>query len=345
MEKKPVQILVCRKCGAKNSAKRKKCRKCGATLKRNILLKIAVGIITFFALLVFICSRLPANDASTSGNDILYSTPSEPANSISPASDSELVPTETPIVTITPTVTAEPTETPSPTPEVTPSPEPTIEPTPDPAPEAVIIQNSDEPMRAIVIADSVRVFRSPDETSPLLDTLNTDTVMVLHSIDGEWVKIENENGEIGFAKLSEIKTISQSDYVNQYAGKEFLRVIVTEDSVNVYELPDETSKFLGAMKKGSIMRIHEIHEGWAKVENEKGAIGYAKVDVLKVLNEKEYTVQVTPTPKPANKSYVWVTENGKSYHSSSKCSNMGDPRKMELSKAKSRGYTRCPKCW
>lgn len=43
---------------------------------------------------------------------------------------------------------------------------------------------------------------------------------------------------------------------------------------------------------------------------------------------------------------VWVpTHSGKKYHSKSTCSNMKDPEKVTLSKAKAEGFTACKKCY
>jgi protein-arginine kinase activator protein McsA len=43
---------------------------------------------------------------------------------------------------------------------------------------------------------------------------------------------------------------------------------------------------------------------------------------------------------------VWVpTHGGKKYHSKSTCSNMKDPEKVTLSKAKAEGFTACKKCY
>lgn len=44
-------------------------------------------------------------------------------------------------------------------------------------------------------------------------------------------------------------------------------------------------------------------------------------------------------------SKVWVTSSGKSYHSSSQCSNMGNPKQITRDEAVSSGRTKCPKCW
>ena len=43
---------------------------------------------------------------------------------------------------------------------------------------------------------------------------------------------------------------------------------------------------------------------------------------------------------------VWIpTHGGKKYHSKSTCSNMKDPEKVTLSKAKQKGFTACKKCY
>ena len=42
---------------------------------------------------------------------------------------------------------------------------------------------------------------------------------------------------------------------------------------------------------------------------------------------------------------VWVAVTFKKYHSKSTCSNMKDPEKVTLSKAKAEGFTACKKCY
>ena len=46
-----------------------------------------------------------------------------------------------------------------------------------------------------------------------------------------------------------------------------------------------------------------------------------------------------------NNSIVWVTANGKRYHSDPSCSNMIDPEEISLSDAEDMGYTPCKKCY
>lgn len=56
-------------------------------------------------------------------------------------------------------------------------------------------------------------------------------------------------------------------------------------------------------------------------------------------------VQTISTSKKTEEM-VWIpTHGGKKYHSKSTCSNMKDPEKVTLSKAKEKGFTACKKCY
>lgn len=69
------------------------------------------------------------------------------------------------------------------------------------------------------------------------------------------------------------------------------------------------------------------------------------------------TKKVTTTKKPTTKKVtaanngsetgemVWIPESGKKYHNNSSCSNMKNPSKVSVSKAKQMGYTPCKKCY
>ena len=56
-------------------------------------------------------------------------------------------------------------------------------------------------------------------------------------------------------------------------------------------------------------------------------------------------VQTISTGKKTEEM-VWIpTHGGKKYHKKSTCSNMKDPEKVTLSKAKEKGFTACKKCY
>lgn len=51
------------------------------------------------------------------------------------------------------------------------------------------------------------------------------------------------------------------------------------------------------------------------------------------------------TISAGKKTEQMATHGGKKYHSKSTCSNMKDPEKVTLSKAKAEGFTACKKCY
>lgn len=48
---------------------------------------------------------------------------------------------------------------------------------------------------------------------------------------------------------------------------------------------------------------------------------------------------------PSYPSWVWISQYGTKYHSTSSCSNMQSPRYVTYTEAIIQGYSRCSKCW
>lgn len=67
--------------------------------------------------------------------------------------------------------------------------------------------------------------------------------------------------------------------------------------------------------------------------------------VIKLKKKKKSKKKAKKKSKSKKTTSVWIPRTGKKYHKSSKCSNMRSPSKVSLSTAKSRGYTKCKKCW
>ncbi len=71
-----------------------------------------------------------------------------------------------------------------------------------------------------------------------------------------------------------------------------------------------------------------------------------------ITTKKPTTKNATTTKKavvdngsPQQGEMVWIPQSGKKYHSDSSCSNMKNPSKVTVSKAKSLGLTACSKCY
>ena len=97
--------------------------------------------------------------------------------------------------------------------------------------------------------------------------------------------------------------------------------------------------------------------------------GYIRSDLLDLVQEQDYITATGKTAEQAiadaaeNKNSgsssksssgsssskssrtVYVTSGGKSYHSSSSCSNMSSPRAVTQDEAMSSGRSKCTKCW
>ena len=72
----------------------------------------------------------------------------------------------------------------------------------------------------------------------------------------------------------------------------------------------------------------------------------AAVQTISAGKKTEQMVWVPTHGGKKTEQMVWVpTHGGKKYHSKSTCSNMKDPEKVTLSKAKAEGFTACKKCY
>lgn len=127
-------------------------------------------------------------------------------------------------------------------------------------------------------------------------------------------------------------------------------------------------------KRRRILRIASSEEQGAQYQNGRKDsemffyLFYPPLDNQKILLIKEYSRLLCPAASAASvqtaackpsaaavqtisagkktEQMVWVpTHGGKKYHSKSTCSNMKDPEKVTLSKAKAEGFTACKKCY
>ncbi len=59
----------------------------------------------------------------------------------------------------------------------------------------------------------------------------------------------------------------------------------------------------------------------------------------------EYITETTiETTTEATVEMVWISSNGKKYHSRSSCSNMENPEKVPINEVEKKGYTPCKRC-
>ena len=115
---------------------------------------------------------------------------------------------------------------------------------------------------------SAKVYKKPSTSSGTLATLskNAEVLVVAVTQDSKWMRIITGSG-YGYVL---------AEYISESQGSEFspATVYVSDNTLKVYQAEDSSSKLLGTMSYGESMTVLDVSDGWAKVRNASGAIGY-----------------------------------------------------------------------
>lgn len=68
------------------------------------------------------------------------------------------------------------------------------------------------------------------------------------------------------------------------AGDRKIKAYVTHNTMKVYQYPNPLSELLGVMSYGEGVRVLAWQDGWIRVQNSKGKIGYCEYGALSVRN-------------------------------------------------------------
>ena len=113
-----------------------------------------------------------------------------------------------------------------------------------------------------------KVYKKPSTSSGVLQSLkrNAKYTAVAMTSDGAWLRLKN-GGSYGYA---------QTKYFSETAGTEETErtVYVSDTTLDVYALPDGAGAKLGAMSFGESLTLLNVDDGWAKVRNAAGSVGY-----------------------------------------------------------------------
>lgn len=183
------------------------------------------------------------------------------------------------------------------------------------------------------------------------------------------VTVKLKNGEIGSASFKiipkETKIKSSSNSNNSIT----IKWTKIKKQITGYQIRYSTKK---NMKSAKSITIKKSTKTKKKIKGLKeGKKYYFQIRTYKTVSGKKYYSDWSETKKCKTSSNnassstkessktnttdsndnsddsgdVWVTENGKKYHSNKSCSRMKNPYKISKSKAESEGYTPCSKCY
>jgi len=117
----------------------------------------------------------------------------------------------------------------------------------------------------------------------------------------------------------------------------------------LYAEADEQSEALWFLEEAGIPVIiletvyDDAWDEWYYVYIDEDQGGYIQAEYIQIITEEEYDSLILPA-ETGGKT-VWIpTVSGIRYHRTSTCSNMINPKKVDISEAKRLGFTPCGKC-
>lgn len=140
--------------------------------------------------------------------------------------------------------------------------------------------NPNELSDRIYLTKKASVYRRPDASSSVMMTAAQGACYTAVAItgDGDWYRLKNGR----YYGYVESEYISYDPVEDDKA--EVTAVYVVSNTLNVYKDAATTTKLLGTMCFGDKMALLATANGWAKVQNSAGAIGYCKLDGLSTAN-------------------------------------------------------------
>lgn len=130
----------------------------------------------------------------------------------------------------------------------------------------------------IYIAENgAKIYRKASTSFGTLKTANANEqyTAVAITVDGLWMRVITAAG-YGYV---------HADYVSDVeVGNTETTVYVSRNTLPVYAEANVSAKILGTMAYGESMLMHEENGVWAKVENNKGEVGYCEVAGLIIEN-------------------------------------------------------------
>lgn len=125
--------------------------------------------------------------------------------------------------------------------------------------------------------NGAQIYKKPDKSLGTLASakLNQTLTAVAITGDGLWMRVITTNG-YGYIHTDDVSDVPV-DVGDQ-------TVYVSRNTLVVYQSATAASKALGTMAYGESMTLHEENGTWAKVENDKGEIGFCEVAGLTIEN-------------------------------------------------------------
>ena len=141
-------------------------------------------------------------------------------------------------------------------------------------------------VRVYVSSASAKVYKKPSTSAAVLTTarVNDSFTAVAITADSAWARVKSGSsyGYIQASSLSASET--EPDEPDEPETPLDSTVYVGSNTLPVYASASTSSKKLGTMSYGESMLLLGVDDGWAKIQNSSGAVGYCKYGGLTSVN-------------------------------------------------------------
>lgn len=142
------------------------------------------------------------------------------------------------------------------------------------------------------IADGVKLYQLPSEDASVVKTLAANTAVSLIAVteDGKWARLNLGGGSYAYAQMAQLskdRIAIDDGTIVDCAPK---TVYIASTTLVCYQETSASSKSLGTMSFGESLTCTGTGDGWARVKNSAGKIGYCKLSGLSDTDPNRYSV-------------------------------------------------------
>ena len=148
--------------------------------------------------------------------------------------------------------------------------------------DGLTIENPNSLNATIYVTETgAKLYAKPTTSATVLGTLkqNAKYTAVAMTTDKVWLRLTN-GSSYGYLLTDYASTEEVDDPAPGITGT----VYISANTLVAYSSPSTSSKSLGTMSYGESMLLLGVDDGWAKIQNSSGAVGYCKYGGLTSVN-------------------------------------------------------------
>ena len=148
--------------------------------------------------------------------------------------------------------------------------------------DGLTIENPNSLNTTIYVTETgAKLYAKPTTSATVLGTLkqNAKYTAVAMTTDKVWLRLKN-GSSYGYLLTDYASTEEVDDPAPGVTGT----VYISANTLVAYSSPSTSSKSLGTMSYGESMLLLGVDDGWAKIQNSSGAVGYCKFGGLTNVN-------------------------------------------------------------